>query len=332
MAFRHFQFSTTQEYMLELTPAVRRFYLFAEGDGDAGGGGGGDAGDGGSGDGDAGKGGEGDKGSQARAEADKGGDDDGKAKPVADWRDPLKDDADLHKFAERFPSPSDAVRAASDMRKKLSTALVQPTDDTSDEDRAAYHTKLGRPADAEGYDLAVPDDLPDHLKPTEADDATLTRFRDAMFAVNASADVAKAAVAFHYAELARSADTADTALDAYNVKADAQLKTEWGGDFDANIELGKRAFKTLPEGLQGRLVTIGFDADPEMKRFMATMGRNLGEDGMLDGGMPTNERSTLEGKLKDLEGSPNRWDKAVDTQITDLRKQLWPGQFNRNVA
>jgi len=58
----------------------------------------------------------------------------------------------------------------------------------------------------------------------------------------------------------------------------------------------------------------------------------MGEDGMTDSGLPEDRKETLETRLKSLEGSPNRWDKEVNDEITEIRKQLWPGNFNRHVA
>ncbi len=248
--------------------------------------------------------------------------------PVTDWRDNLE--GDERKFADRFPSPTDAVKFGFDARKKLSAALVQPADDASDEDRNEYHAKLGRPENAEGYAIAAPEDFPEHLTPP--DEASMKRFTESMFAANAPAEVVKAASDWYYGEMVTGAADAETALNDYNAKGDAQLEKEWGTDFDKNIELGKRAFQTMPEALRGRLETMGFDADPEFKRYMATLGRNIGEDGMIDDGITTDKRDSLETKLKELEGSPNRWDKSVDAEITAIRSQLWPGNFQRNVA
>ncbi len=244
-----------------------------------------------------------------------------------DWRDPLE--GDLRTYADRFPSPSDAVKAAYDGRQKLSTALVQPGDDTSDEDRNAYYTKLGRPEAAEGYDLAAPENLPDHMKP---DEGRMKAFGEAMFGVNAPAGSVKAAMDWYYKDMAEQADAAETALNDYNEKGDGQLKTKWGSDFDQNVEFGKRAWKTLPEGVRGRLEAMAFDGDPELKEFMSTLGRNMGEDGMMDSGMATDQRETLEEKLTALEGSANRWDPKVGEQIDQIRKQLWPGNFGRQTA
>ncbi len=320
--------------LIQQSPGYRRA-LFAEGDGDAGAGGSdADAGDGS--DGDAGDG-DGDKGTQANADGDKDGDkaadkarnNDGTFKGK-DWREHLE--GDERKFADRFPSPTDAVKFAYDSRKKLSAALIQPGDDASDEELADYYGKLGRPEEASGYDIAAPDDLADHLKLDDAGKDRMVQFADTMFKANAPAPVVKAALDWYWTDVLAQSEANEAALDDHNEKGDAQLKTEWGSDFDTNIELGKRAFKTMPEGLQARLNAMGFDGDPEMKRFMATLGRNLGEDGMLDGGLLDTQRDGLEAQLKELEGSPNRWDKDVDAKITALRDQLFPGTFQRHVA
>ncbi len=245
--------------------------------------------------------------------------------PAPDWRDSLE--GDQRKFADRFPSPTDAVKFGYDARQKLSKALVQPDDDASDEDRNAYYAKLGRPENAEGYAISAPDDFPEHLP--AVDEASMKRFSDAMFDANAPAGVVEAATKWYYGEMVTSAEAAETALNDYNTKGDAELAKEWGADFDQNIKLGQRAFATMPEALRGRLETMGFDADPEFKRFMATLGRSLGEDGMIDGGMPTDKRGGLEARLNELYKKPDIWEKETRAEIDAITKQLNPGTFQR---
>ena len=304
--------------------------LFADDGSDDGGGGaaaatGGDADDAGE------KGADDDAGAKAAADGDDRAKSNGKD-DAPDWREPLN--TAERKYADQFASPADAARKSFEQRKLLSTALVQPGADTSDEDRAAYWAKLGRPAEAGAYEIAAPDDLPDHLKPGEADEDRMTRFRDAMFNVNAPSDVVSEVMAFHYAELAEAATAAEKDLLAFNEKGDGELRQEWKGEFDANIEYGKRAWAKMPEGLRDRLDRLGIDADPDFKRWMATYGRTVGEDGMIDGGLPEDRKESLEAKLSELEGLPTiqRWEPKVDKQIQDIRKQLWPGDFTRHTA
>ena len=160
----------------------------------------------------------------------------------------------------------------------------------------------------------------------------MVRFRKIMHDAHAPAEVVNAAVKFHFEELVTSATTAETKLLDYNDKGDKLLKNEWGADFDKNVEFAKRGWGTLPEGARLRLDAMGFDADPELKRFFATLGRNMGEDGMIDSGLPEDRKATLEARLAELEGSKNRWDQPVNAEIEGIRKQLWPGNFNRHVA
>lgn len=58
---------------------------------------------------------------------------------------------------------SKLARHAHEQEKLIGSSIRVPKDDAPPEERDAFLTKLGRPADAEGYDFEVPDALPESL-------------------------------------------------------------------------------------------------------------------------------------------------------------------------
>ena len=81
------------------------------------------------------------------------------------WRDSIED-PELRKVADRLASPTAAVQAIADLRKRDSQTRV-PGKDASEKDVAAYHKAIGVPEKADGYEFTVPEGH----DPTDADKA-----------------------------------------------------------------------------------------------------------------------------------------------------------------
>lgn len=176
--------------------------LFAEGDGNAGGGTGG---------GDGGTTVPGGQGGSTPPPADRtllgggtdpgadGADDKGGEGAVAwrdDWRETMAgDDAAFLRTLKRYTTPENFAKGFREQQKKLSagqTAGGLPEDATPEE-VAAYRKAAGIPDKPDGYGFA----FPEALAPTEADTEALTAFQEHMHAANVAPGAAKAAFDFY---------------------------------------------------------------------------------------------------------------------------------------
>lgn len=117
--------------------------------------------------------------------------------------------------------------------KDLSKMVSLPADDASAEDLAAFYGKLGCPEKPEGYVFGKNDtEFAKSIAPILHEsgitqkqlDALMPKWNEFITAQN---------------------QAAEQKLVADNEKATKDLKTEWGNDFDANIDLAKKATKAL---------------------------------------------------------------------------------------
>lgn len=136
---------------------------------------------------------------------------------------------------------------------------------------ASVHERLGRPADAKGYELQFEGD------PT---------FAEKMAGVMHGAGVSKQAAAAMNAawnEWVADALKADDAAKKAADEADmGKLRTEWGNTFDANVEAGRRAGREF--GLtedQFAAVSSALGSAATLKLFQG-IGAKLGEAGSFD--------------------------------------------------
>ncbi|MGE0255072.1 MAG: hypothetical protein AB7N54_13105 [Alphaproteobacteria bacterium] len=201
--------------------------------------------------------------------------------PAAGWRDAIAD-AETRRHAERFATPADAVRAALDLRRQVSTAVQVPGEDAGAEEVAAFRRRLGVPDAPAGYDVA----LPEALASDAGAQAGLDAFLGAMHAAGATPGAVRAAVdsyaAMHEAHVA--------ALDRARETAEGELRRRWGADFERNREFARRAVRRFAGGEAEALFTTplaggGTLGDhPGLVALFASVGRATGEDALHGAG------------------------------------------------
>jgi len=178
-----------------------------------------------------------------------------------------------------WQSPVDAIQSYTNLEKflgadKANRGLVLPKDDATAEEWGQVYDKLGRPKDAAGYNLPVPDGT------------------DGAFAQEAAGK-------FH--ELGLTSKQAQQLTEWFNDKSSgamsdmqtqqvqsaeqqmSELQKEWGKEFDANIESGRRAarqFGVSEEMLNKMENALG---TKDMLKFFSNVGKGVGEDSFVEG-------------------------------------------------
>ena len=232
-----------------------------------------------------------------------------------DWRGSITDPK-LKNFSDRFATPADAAKAAFDLRQKLSNAITIPGENASDEDRAAFRKAVGVPDTPEGYEVRVPDTLPENIRAmqeTPQAKGRVSEFLKAMHEAGAPKAAAEKAVAMFYQYLGEDAESMGKASEKTLDTADQAIRKEWGRDYDANLNAANTAFREFAPGTDfkdelGRFVYMGPDesrrglpanADPAMLQMFATVGRRMSEDGFM-ATTSEDQRQTLAQQHKDL--------------------------------
>jgi len=148
-----------------------------------------------------------------------------------------------------------------------------------------FYTKLGRPSDANGYELQVPEG-----QPTEFADFAKTMFHEAGL-------TDRQAKVINEKWNDYVAGQGESQVEQYqeNLKQqDAALRKEWGEAYDDQIDKAKSAAREF--GLQENQIdamekALGFDG---LMKFMSNIGSKLGEDTFITGG---NSNGDFNGKL-----------------------------------
>lgn len=223
-----------------------------------------------------------------------------KTEPAADWRTGVTDEK-LREHAGRFTSLDDLVKANLDSRSKLSKAIIPPSKDAKPEEVAAYRKAIGVPEAPDKYKFpAIPEGV--DAEPVTAARAEWAKtFHDN----NVPAHVAEALIAKVAAEAAEVQAAQVAADKAYADKTAADLKQEWGADYEANQTYANRAAaellgKDLEEAKRIEMKDGRFLLDhPHMLRVFAKYGREMAEGG-LGGVVTAADRDTAQTELKAL--------------------------------
>lgn len=223
-----------------------------------------------------------------------------------DWRAGVPDN--LRSFAERFAAPGDAVKSAYDLRRKLSRAAEPPGENASEEERAAWYRRLGRPDTPDGYEIARPESAAAFAGDEETLGAQEASFKEAMHAAGAPPAAVQAAVDWYYTHAADGM-TALAAADTEALEsARTELRRDWGGDFERNVEYARRALAAFGgDELVGTLGAAGLDTHPAVARAFARIGRQMGEDDMI-GRLPAGGSGPgLDRRIEELLAEPDYW-------------------------
>lgn len=171
-----------------------------------------------------------------------GGADEGLGYPK--WMSSLPDDLKTNKVLAQFKSIGDAGKTLAELRSDDKVLRI-PGEDASDEEKAAFLTKLGRPESPDKYTFTKPD-LPEaSLYSPEVE----TAFREFAFAEGMSDKTASKIWNWYY-DLARNgyAEQQKAEEKAFNDSVDA-LKNEWkGDDYKKNVAIAVRAFTEIGKG------------------------------------------------------------------------------------
>lgn len=247
---------------------------------------------------------------------------------TADWRAGIPDD--LKDMASRFNSPADAVKAAKDLRQKLSNAIHVPGEDASEEDRTKFLRAIGVPESPDGYEIRLPENVPDELRPNEEAEARFQRFREAMHEAGAPKGAAEAAIRTYYDMLVEEHQARAQEATQKSEEAVAGLRQQWGRDFDANVRHAQHAADEfgLPKDWLATATVDGVPLGnhPNFLKAFAAIGRRVGEDGFHAAEMTEDRQKSLEQKHRELtaqmHAANQRGDKQEALRLQDERAKI----------
>lgn len=242
----------------------------------------------------------------------------------ANWRDGITDE-NLRSVAERFSSPTDAIKAVADLRKQVSTSIRMPGKDATTEDIQKFYKALGVPDAPEGYQFQ----MPEGKTATEFDKAFQAQMAKVFHETGISAQAAsKLNVAWN--GIQQQAEQAMIEADKqFATQAESQLRQEWGQDYQRNVALASRAAADLFDDMESAKKIEMKDGrflldHPIMVKMLAKVGGEMAEDGFRR--MDSSEAATLQQQVDDLAKQKfdayNKGDRALANRLSAQEQKL----------
>ena len=252
-----------------------------------------------------------------------------------DWRAGIAE-PDLRRVAEKFASPGEVVKSYAALESRLGRSVVKPGPDAGPQEIADYRRRLGVPESPDGYELRLPEDLPEALRDDAEGAALRQEFLAAMHTAGASPEVVQQALDWYYGNAAAGLARQEAAQAERRAEAEAGLRREWGADHDRNLAFAQRAaetfgddgFKEFLENQEAEGVKLG--DHPAFLRAFAAIGRAMGEDVPLTGageGSGTAVQARIDALHALQDSDPKRYaSKAVQDELQGLYDKLYGGQ------
>jgi hypothetical protein len=242
---------------------------------------------------------------------------------VGGWRENVA--PEYRKIAEKFVTPADVVRSYAELERKLGNAVHVPGEQAGEAERARFYERIGRPKRVEDYAIDVPADLPDILRPDEAGEGRQRRFLEHAHRAGLTRNQAQAAINWYYGELANEHTRSTRARGESFAEAETSLRSEWGGDYDRNVEYGRRAMAQFGDvdAVDRMEETLGTS---QVLRMMARIGRALGEASTVNvgGGARSGD---LKKELNDLIKSEDYWsNRHTQKRVREIHDEMYGGR------
>ena len=230
---------------------------------------------------------------------------------AADWRASLPEEIRNHASLNTINDVGALAKSYVHAQSMIGAdKVVVPGKWATDDDYNQFYAKLGRPADAEGYELKM--DTPEGAEP---DTDMLTWFKSTAHANGLTPRQAQGLLA-QYNEYTQSRQQSMSGqVEQQQAAAEQELRKEWGEAYDNRLSIAKDVLAQFGSNELADTATTGggtlFGNDPNVIRMLAKVGayinERVAEDNLLGakttGGMAPDEARA---RLRELtaEGSP----------------------------
>lgn len=251
------------------------------------------------------------------------------------WRDQMAGGEDKYlKQLERLNSPQDVFKSYRELQGKLSSqkpAIEKPGDGASEEDIKAYRESIGVPDSPGGYSLDFEDGtvIGDDIKPKL--DGYLKHAHES----NLPPEVVKSTVSWFMQDMEAVQEAKNNANDEARINGITELKAEWGGEFQGNMNAIHSLFTNAPEGTMENLLNsagpdgLKFANNPDNIRWLANLAKEANPTATLVPPGP-DQAASVEAeinKIKEIMSSPDKsvrdkyWgDQAMQTRFMQLNQ------------
>lgn len=206
--------------------------------------------------------------------------------PVEDWRSSVPselryNDGGVDALA-KFESPGQVAKSYLELQKTMGNRVKLPDENSSDEERSAFYQKVGRPEKADGYTMP---------EGSEINAETIAPVMAAAHKAGVSNQAFGAIVAEYLNLESQISEQNQATINAETDAAEQQLKADWAGQYDANIEIIERVFRQnstdeTRDVIKQKFNDAGLGRDPVVLNWLKDIGTSTLNDTIVKGEQP----------------------------------------------
>lgn len=186
------------------------------------------------------------------------------------WKDTVTDDYKPLVETKGWNSQNDVLKSYAELEKAMGSRVKIPDESSSEEERSNFYIRLGRPENADGYEVNVPDTIP-------RDEEFENTMRNIAFKAGAPKAQFEEMVKGYY-------DFLDAKLKKTEEEGEKALRDTWKSDYDQNIEVAKRTFKQFGgDELAELLVKTRLGNHPALVKAFYEIGKLNMDDNLIKG-------------------------------------------------
>ena len=245
----------------------------------------------------------------------------------ADWKSALPEDLRENPNFTKYTSMESFAKGHINAVSQLGKDSIQMPQ--SEDEWADTYSKLGRPDNAAGYELAEfegPDNLREYVE------GRVDSYKDIAHQLGLSNGQAQALHQWYMEGNAETARAGEEATKAQMEDAFSQLQHEWGRAYETNLNVAKTALGEFgSEELVHYLEESGLGNHPDMIKMFQNIGKSMLGDTQLEGkggGEVTPDQA--QATIQEIMARPEYWDSnnlerpALVRQVAKLMEQVHP--------
>jgi hypothetical protein len=187
-----------------------------------------------------------------------------------DWKSTLPDDLKNDPTLSNFKDVESLAKTVVHQQKQMGNRIPLPK---TEEEFGELYDKLGRPTDANGYEINVPTELGQYF-----DDGALNEFKGVAHKIGLNQNQVNALIEYQAGAINNELQNEPAMLSAQKQETESQLKQDWGLEYDKNLRAAKRALQVYGDEEIMQLMNTSAGNHPAVVKLFARLGAEVTED------------------------------------------------------
>lgn len=193
------------------------------------------------------------------------------------WRDQLPETLRAHEAFTKYEKLGDLGNEFITLRGRVENSIPKLGPNATDAEKAAYRAALGVPEKADGYDITIPEGLPQ-------DKETVDWFRATAHSLGLPKEAGEGIAKAYFGKMAADLAKVHGDISARQTKAVNDLKAEWKDGYQANLDLAINTAKKIGgEEFVKELDATRIGDNPQLIKVFHKIGTLISESAFHSG-------------------------------------------------